>query len=69
MTPVTPHADLEGCLAWARDIRDQCAEAGVALFVKQLGGRRDKRDQLEQMPEDLRIRAFPRGTALEVDAA
>jgi hypothetical protein len=24
-------------LAWARSIRDQCAEAGVACFVKQFG--------------------------------
>ena len=56
-------------LAWARDIRDQCADAHVALWVKQLGGRWDKRDKLDQFPEDLRIQEFPRGTALEVEAA
>ena len=56
-------------LAWARDIRDQCAEAGVAFFLKQLGGRWNKRDKLEQFPTDLRIQDFPRGTALEVQAA
>jgi len=56
-------------LGWARDIRDQCAEAGVPFFMKQLGGRRDKRDQLEQFPEDLRIREFPIGDAPPVEAA
>ncbi|GMV27618.1 MAG: hypothetical protein AMXMBFR58_36490 [Phycisphaerae bacterium] len=30
-------------LDWARDIRDQCDEAGAAFFLKQLGGVRDKR--------------------------
>ena len=30
-------------LDWARDLRDQCGEAGVAFFLKQLGGRRGKR--------------------------
>jgi len=56
-------------LGWARNIRDQCADAGVAFFMKQLGGRRDKRDQLEQFPEDLRIREFPIGDAPPVEAA
>ena len=28
---------------WARDLRDQSVEAGVAFFLKQLGGRRGKR--------------------------
>ena len=30
-------------LEWARQIRDQCVEADVAFFLKQLGGRRGKR--------------------------
>ena len=30
-------------LDWARSLRDQCQEAGVAFFLKQLGGVRDKR--------------------------
>ena len=30
-------------LDWARDLRDQSAEAGVAFFLKQLGGKRGKR--------------------------
>lgn len=29
-------------LDWARELRDQCADAGVAFFLKQLGGRRGK---------------------------
>ena len=28
---------------WARDLRDQSVEAGVAFFLKQLGGKRGKR--------------------------
>ena len=30
-------------LEWARDLRDQAVEAGVAFFLKQLGGKRGKR--------------------------
>ena len=30
-------------IAWARDLRDQTVGAGVAFFLKQLGGRRGKR--------------------------
>ena len=47
-------------LAWARALRDQCAEAGTACFVKQLGGARDKRHDIEGFPEDLRLREVPR---------
>lgn len=46
-------------LAWARSLRDQCQAAGVSYFCKQLGGISDKRHNLEDMPEDLRIREFP----------
>lgn len=46
-------------LEWARDLRDQCQRAGTAFFMKQLGGVVDKRHDLEDMPEDLRIREFP----------
>jgi protein gp37 len=45
---------------WAREIRDQCARAGVAFFMKQLGGHPDKRSNLEDLPADLRIRNYPR---------
>lgn len=44
---------------WARSIRDQCEEARVALFVKQMGGSRDKRGELFDLPDDLRIREVP----------
>lgn len=47
-------------LDWARKLRDQCREQGVAVFVKQLGGHPDKRGEMEQFPEDLRIREYPR---------
>jgi protein gp37 len=47
-------------LAWARDIREQCARVGVAYFFKQLGGAgHDKGGALESIPPDLRIRQFP----------
>ncbi len=58
---------------WARRLRDECAAAGVAFFMKQLGancrdGGRivalDKRDkhgeELARFPGDLRIREVPR---------
>ena len=44
---------------WVRSIRDQCQAAGVALFVKQMGGSRDKRGELFDLPDDLRIREVP----------
>lgn len=37
---------------WARSIRDQCKEAGVAFFMKQW-------DKVREIPEDLMIREFP----------
>lgn len=43
---------------WARDLRDEC-RGEAAFFMKQMGGVRDKRDALEDLPEDLRIREFP----------
>lgn len=45
---------------WARGIRDQCVEADVAFFMKQGGGFPNKRDNLEDMPEDLQLRGWPR---------
>jgi protein gp37 len=46
-------------VAWARSIRDQCQGAGVAYFLKQLGGWLDKRHSLIDFPPDLRLREFP----------
>ena len=34
-------------LDWARDLRDQTQAAGVAFFLKQLGGKRGKRSGSE----------------------
>ena len=45
---------------WTRDLRDQCAEAGVPFFMKQLSGERGKPiKDIAQFPEDLRIREYP----------
>lgn len=44
---------------WARDIKAQCLDTGVDFFMKQMGGAIDKRHDLEDMPEDLRIQQFP----------
>jgi protein gp37 len=37
---------------WARALRDQCAPAGIAFYMKQLGRKRP-------IPPDLLIRQFP----------
>lgn len=49
---------------WARSIVAQCRDANVPVFVKQLGGNADypvsgKGGDMEQWPEDLRIREMP----------
>lgn len=45
---------------WARSLRDQCAAAGVAFFMKQLSGDRGKViNEMSMSPEDLRIREYP----------
>jgi protein gp37 len=57
-------------LSWARELRDHCAEAGVAFFLKQLGRRPEEgglplelRDahggDWDEWPEDLRVRQVP----------
>jgi protein gp37 len=62
-------------IAWAREIIRQCAEAGVACFMKQLGANADnsaqpdgsliqatlnrKGDNIDEWPADLRVREFP----------
>ena len=52
---------------WVVDIRDQCLDASVALFVKQMGtdwarkqGRGRKGDKMSEWPADLRIRDYPK---------
>jgi protein gp37 len=46
-------------LDWARDLRDDCLGLLIPFFMKQLGGYPDKRDELTDFPEDLRIREWP----------
>lgn len=49
---------------WARDLRDRCSEEGVAFFVKQLTGSGGKAiKDIDQFPEDLRIREWPEAVA------
>lgn len=52
---------------WVRDIRDRCAETGVALFVKQAGVvlagqwgcKRRAGGEPAEWPEEFRVRQFP----------
>jgi protein gp37 len=46
-------------LAWVRDIRDQCTRRGVAFFLKQLGGRLEKRGGSKAVLDGRQWRAFP----------
>lgn len=53
-------------IEWVRDLRDRCAEAGVAFFFKQLGsvlakelGLRGKGTGLDDIPSDLHVREYP----------
>lgn len=45
---------------WARDIKNQCAESNIAFWMKQGGGFPYSRHELEDLPEDLRVRELPR---------
>lgn len=45
-------------IEWARNLIRQAKEQGVAVWMKQLGGIRPG-GELEDFPEDLRIREFP----------
>lgn len=46
-------------LWWAQDLYDQCQKANVPFFMKQLGGHPNKRHELTDFPEQLRVREFP----------
>ena len=46
-------------LGWARDLRDQTLKAGVAFFLKQLGGRRGKRAGTEAILDDRVWQDYP----------
>jgi protein gp37 len=54
-------------LGWLRHLRNQCAEVGVPIFVKQLGAVLGRQHDAgphgadwDQWPADLRVREFPR---------
>ncbi len=44
---------------WARSARDQCQAAGVAFFMKQMGGHPNRRAHFSDIPDDLMVREFP----------
>jgi protein gp37 len=44
---------------WYRRMLAQCRESGAAFFLKQLGGWPNKHGQIEDFPQDLRVREFP----------
>ena len=46
-------------IEWAREIRDLCRDARVAFFLKQLGGRRDKRGGEKALLDGTRCVNFP----------
>lgn len=48
-------------LEWGRSLKQQCDSLGIAFFMKQLGGFPDKRHEMSDFPEDLRVRDFPKG--------
>lgn len=67
-------------VAWARDVQDQCREAGVNYFLKQLGSKplvegvplrlRDGHGaDWGEWPEDLRVREVPSAMALGDEGA
>ena len=53
--------------AWVRAVREECAELDIAFFMKQIGSNHDswptnirgKGDDMDDWPEDLRVRQFP----------
>lgn len=46
-------------MAWADGLLRACKKHGVAYFMKQLGGFPDKRHNIAEFPEELRVREFP----------
>jgi protein gp37 len=45
---------------WARDLRDRCDSLGVAFFLKQLGGVRDKRGGTAAVLDGCEYKAYPK---------
>lgn len=54
----------KGCrpmdITWVYDLAIQCGIKNIPVFIKQLGGYPDKRDRLDDLPEILRERRFPK---------
>ena len=48
---------------WASSVLHQCKAAGVAFFMKQMGGKQSKGGDLNVIPPRLRIRQYPVGRA------
>ena len=48
-------------IEWARHLRDQCQDAGVPFFMKQLEINGKVTKNINEFPEDLRIREYPKG--------
>jgi protein gp37 len=54
---------------WVRVLRNECADLGIAFFMKQIGSNHDrwpanirsKGDDMSEWPEGLRVRQFPSG--------
>lgn len=46
-------------LEWARNISEQCKDAGIPLWIKQLDVDGKVEKDMNEFPEDLRIREFP----------
>lgn len=47
-------------VAWLRSLKDEAIAGAVPLFMKQMGGHPDKREHVDDFPEDLQIRQWPR---------
>lgn len=45
--------------SWMRSAYRYCLTHGIKFFAKQGGGFPDKRDRLEDIPEDMRVREYP----------
>ena len=56
-------------LEWARNLRDQSLEAGVAFFLKQLGGRRGKRSGEEATLDGRQWHEYPEPVEGDRDAS
>jgi protein gp37 len=71
LDPILPQIDWvicggesgPGCrpmqIEWALSLQAQCEAAGVAFFMKQLGGHPHKRGALSDFPAQLQVREYP----------